>query len=139
MRKYISFLKEYYLLFGLFLLPSLALYLSYNLEWGRGIYWCIFLLLGLVPVTLRTLQNYTLELAPESDYPRYLSTLGLCIAAPMMVSPLVGLAIDRWGFDGVFLVVSLILLIGWLQTFMLAEPRHAPVERPMPGRLNVES
>lgn len=128
-----------FLLFGLFLLPSLALYLSYNLEWGRGIYWGIFLLLGLVPVTLRTLQNYTLELAPGSDYPRYLSTLGLCIAAPMMVSPLVGLAIDRWGFDGVFLIVSLVLLIGWLQTFLLAEPRHAPVETPMPGRLNVES
>ena len=127
------------LLFGLFLLPSLALYLSYNLEWGRGIYWGIFLLLGLVPVTLRTLQNYTLELAPRSDYPRYLSTLGLCIAAPMMVSPLVGLAIDRWGFDGVFLIVSLVLLVGWLQTFLLAEPRHAPMETPMPGRLNVES
>ena len=127
------------LLFGLFLLPALALYLSYNLDWGRAIYWGIFLLLGLVPVTLRTLQNYTLELAPGRDYPRYLSTLGLCIAAPMMVSPLVGLAIDRWGFDGVFLCVSLVLLFGWFQTFMLAEPRHASIEKPMPGRLNVES
>ncbi len=127
------------LLFGLFLLPALALYLSYNLHWGRAIFWGIFLLLGLVPVTLRTLQNYTLELVPGSDYPRYLSTLGLCIAAPMMVSPLVGLAIDRWGFDGVFLVVSLVLLVGWFQTFMLAEPRHATPDQSIPGRINVES
>ena len=127
------------LLFGLFLLPGLALYLTYNLNWGRGIYWGIFLLLGLVPVTLRTLQNYTLELVPGTDYPRYLSTLGLCIAAPMMVSPLVGLAIDRWGFDGVFLCVSLVLLVGWFQTFLLAEPRHTPMQSPMPSRLTVES
>ena len=61
------------------------------------------------------------------------------VPAPMMVSPLVGLAIDRWGFDGVFLCVSLVLLIGWFQTFLLAEPRHASIEKPMPGRLNVES
>ena len=128
-----------FLLFGLFLLPTFSLFLSYDLHWGRSIFWGVFLLLGLVPVTLRTLQNYTLELAPGGDYPRYLSTLGLCIAAPMMVSPLVGLAIDRWGFDGVFSVVSVFLLAGWLQTFLLAEPRRAPIDKPMPGRLNVES
>jgi predicted MFS family arabinose efflux permease len=128
-----------FLLFGLFLLPTFSLFLSHDLHWGRSIFWGVFLLLGLVPVTLRTLQNYTLELAPGGDYPRYLSTLGLCIAAPMMVSPLVGLAIDRWGFDGVFSVVSVFLLAGWLQTFLLAEPRRAPIDKPMPGRLNVES
>ena len=95
------------LLLGLFVLPALAIFLSYDLRWGQSTYWAIFLLLGVVPVTMRTLQNYTLELAPAEDYPQYLSTLGLCIAAPMMVSPLVGLAIDAWGFDGVFFVVAL--------------------------------
>ena len=127
------------LLLGLFVLPGLAILLSYNLRWGQSTYWAIFLLLGVVPVTLRTLQNYTLELAPGEDYPRYLSTLGLCIAAPMMVSPLVGLAIDAWGFDGVFGVVALFLFAGWLQTFKLAEPRHALSQEAVTGRLNVES
>ena len=127
------------LLLGLFVLPGFAILLSYELRWGPSAYWAVFLLLGVVPVTLRTLQNYTLELAPAEDYPRYLSTLGLCVAAPMMISPLVGLAIDAWGFDEVFVVVALFLFAGWLQTFKLAEPRHAADQKAVTGRLNVES
>jgi sugar phosphate permease len=88
---------------------------------------------------MRTLQNYTLELAPSDNYPRYLSTLGLCVAAPMMASPLVGLAIDNWGFEEVFFAISGFLLIGWLQTLLLAEPRRRARAADLTGRLNVES
>ena len=57
----------------------------------------------------------------------------------MMASPLVGLAIDHWGFEEVFCAISGFLLVGWLQTLLLAEPRRRAKAENLTGRLNVES
>src|SRR5690606_31453048 len=52
-------------------IPVLALLLAGPFaSIGRDWYWVVFLWLGLVPITLKTVFNYTLELADEPEHPR---------------------------------------------------------------------
>jgi hypothetical protein len=78
----------------------------------------------MTPVVLRTLQNYTLEVAAPEDHAVYLSTLSLCMAVPMFLSPLAGYFIDRLGFEPVFLTIAGLIMASWLLTFRLQEPRR---------------
>jgi hypothetical protein len=80
-------------------------------------------LLGITPVTFRTLANYALELAHHTDHPRYLSTLRLCMAVPFLFSPLIGWLVDVVGFRVVFTGISAMALVGGALTFRMAEPR----------------
>ena len=95
---------------------------------SRTLFPFVFVLIGLTPVTVRTLINYTLELSPTAEHPRYLATLSLCVAAPILLSPLVGGLVDLVGFEPVFLAGAALVILGWLLTFRLVEPRHAPVD-----------
>ncbi len=90
------------------------------------LYSLVFVLIGLTPVGIKVLNNYTLEVAPAAEHPRYLSTLSLCMAAPIPASPLLGWLIGRLGFEAVFLTITGIVLAGWLTSFTLVEPRHDP-------------
>ena len=89
-----------------------------------GWYCLVFALVGLTPVVLRTLQNFTLELCEPADHPRYLGTLGLCVSLPLFLSPLVGQLIDWVGFEIVFVGICVMVLVGWISTLRLREPRH---------------
>jgi len=104
--------------------PLLAIGLSHYPAVGRVMYPCVFLLVGLTPVVVKVFCNYTLEVAKRADHPRYLSTLMLCIAAPVLLSPIVGLLVGWIGFDAVFIVIALVVLYAWFCTFGLEEPRH---------------
>jgi hypothetical protein len=106
------------------LLPVAALALVHWGGTGRSLFFLVFLFLGLTPVTLRLLNNYTLELVEPSDHPRFLSTLNLCQAAPALLAPAVGAAIDATSLDAVFLAIAGLNLIGWLLTLGLDEPRQ---------------
>ena len=44
---------------------------------------------GLTPVAQKTFNNYTLDITKPEHHPRYLSTLSLSMALPILVSPLV--------------------------------------------------
>jgi hypothetical protein len=105
------------------LLPLAALALAHGATWGRSWYFLVFLFLGLTPVTLRLLNNYTLEIAQPSDHPRFLSTLNLFQAGPALLAPLVGAAIDLTSLEAVFLTVAGLNAVGWLMTLGLDEPR----------------
>ncbi len=105
--------------------PALAVALAYgDPEIGKHWFWVVFAPLGMTPVSMRTMNNYTLEICPAHDHPRYLSTLSLCLAAPFCLSPLVGVLIDAVGFAAVFLGVAGAMLCCGLLTFRLVEPRH---------------
>ncbi|MBP90733.1 MAG: hypothetical protein CMJ64_29150 [Planctomycetaceae bacterium] len=104
--------------------PALAILMLHAGELGTRLYHFVFVLVGLTPVVLKTLYNYTLEISDAEDHPRYLSTLSLCSALPMFLSPLVGYFVDLFGFEAVFLAIATLVLIGWLLTFGLQEPRH---------------
>lgn len=114
------------------LTPLLALALTRN---GRGIewYWVTFFTLGLVPVFMKTVMNYTLELCPPDKHPQYLSTVKVCMALPFFLSPLFGLLIDAAGFEAVFCVISGCILIGGLLTLRIPEPRDAILARSTDG------
>ena len=104
--------------------PLLSLILA---RWGTdssGWFALVFLFVGLTPLGIKTLQNYTLELAKPADHPRYLSALNLCCAAPVLTSPLLGWSVDWWGFSVVFGGIAVLLIVGWLLTFTIHEPRH---------------
>jgi len=92
---------------------------------ARLLFPLVFVGIGLVPNGMRILANYTLEVSPASDHPRYLSLLQLSTAAAFLLSPVLGGAIHVIGFDAFFLVVSALGVAGGLLSFALVEPRHA--------------
>ena len=85
----------------------------------------LFFLLGLTPVTFKTVTNYTLELAAPANHPRYVSTLKLCMAVPFLLAVPVGALIDAAGHAPVFLTVAGLVSCGAALTFFSPEPRHA--------------
>ena len=117
------------------LAPLLTMVFSLSPATGASWFWLVFLMVGLTPVLIKAFQNYTLELAPRSEHPRYLATISLCIAAPMLFSPLLGLLI-KWcqqaswcpasmAFHPAFALIMLLIFYGWIRTFSLFEPRTA--------------
>lgn len=113
------------LLSGLIVAPVMALVLSAQGESAKGLFVWVFVLLGLTPVTFRVFSNYTLELANREQQPHYLSTLSLCIAIPtMLLSSLLGLTVDYWGFTPIFVGVVACLVTAWGLTMRLREPRY---------------
>jgi MFS family permease len=113
---------------GICLCPLTALLCGSLGAAGQAWYWTVFVLIGLTPITIRTLMNYMLEASEPSEHPRYLSALSLSLAAPIFFSPLMGLLVDAVGFAPVFLGITTLVFGGWLLTFTLAEPRHHPAE-----------
>jgi membrane protein YdbS with pleckstrin-like domain len=73
---------------------------------------------------MRTLNNYTLEIASPRRQPKYLGILSLCMAAPaVLTSSLVGAVVDWSGFDIAFIMVLACVFTAWILTFRLKEPR----------------
>ena len=93
-------------------------------------FWIVYVPLGLNPISLKLFTNYSLELAPSAaDHPRYVSIVGAVLAAPFVLSPLVGLAVDRLGFRHVFITGALVIAVGALIAAGLPEPRHVSLDR----------
>jgi hypothetical protein len=93
---------------------------------GKHWYWMVFATTGLTPVTIKLLSNYTLEIALREHHPRYVSTIGLCLALPVVVgSPLAGWLITQIGYDAVFIAGAAALVVAGLLTFRMIEPRHS--------------
>jgi predicted MFS family arabinose efflux permease len=108
--------------------PPLALILSHlEPELGRRLFPLVFVGIGVLPIGLRLLVNYTLEICPESEHTRYLSIAQLCAATVLLSSPFFGLAIDATDFEPVFLAVTALIASGGLLTFRLVEPRGRDV------------
>jgi len=121
-------------MFGICLIPPAALWLSQDGVWPP-LYNIVFVLIGLSPIALRALSDYTLEVSPQEDHPQYLGTMNLSISAPILLSIPAGALIDELGFQPVFWTVEALLIVGWLCTFGLSEPRkrvesHAPARLP---------
>ncbi len=114
-------------LLGIAVAPAVAIAILHSGQVATRFYCLVFVLVGLTPIVFRVLQNYTLELADPTNHPRYLSTLGLCIAAPIFLSPFAGYFIDWLGLEVVFLTISAMVFLGWTLTFGLREPRHQAV------------
>ncbi|MCE9629408.1 MAG: hypothetical protein K8S94_01630 [Planctomycetia bacterium] len=92
-------------------------------EW----FWIVYVPLGLNPISLKLFTNYALELAPRAaDHPRYVSIVGAALAAPFVLSPLVGLAVDVFGFRHVFVTGAAVIAAGAFLALGLPEPRHSP-------------
>lgn len=91
---------------------------------GRDWFWITYVFLGITPVTMRTISNYTLELVPREKHPQYLSTMTICYTIPFLFSPLLGVVMDYIPFQIPFVAVSCTIAIGGLLTFRMAEPRH---------------
>ncbi|MCA9030384.1 MAG: MFS transporter [Planctomycetaceae bacterium] len=92
---------------------------------GRQWFWVTYVFLGITPVTMRTIANYTLELVPREEHPQYLSTMTICYTVPFLLSPLFGILLDYVPFQIPFIAVSGLILLGGVMTFWMAEPRHS--------------
>ncbi|MEM9187492.1 MAG: MFS transporter [Planctomycetota bacterium] len=93
---------------------------------GEAWFWIVFAPIGFTPVAIRLVINYTLEIAPPEDHPRFVSAIGMCLAVPVIVgSSVVGLLIRAVGSGPVFVAGFVLLLAAGAQTFRLSEPRHA--------------
>lgn len=117
--------------------PLLAVGFGYGwIPGGDTLYWVTFFVLGMQPVTFRTLTNFTLELTTPDRHPRYLSTMTICLALPFLFSLPIGWLVGRLGYGVVFLTGTAIIGTACLLTWFLPEPRRwnraemlaAPVE-----------
>ncbi len=94
-------------------------------ETAVALFWMVYVPLGLTPITLKMLTNYALELAPSAgEQPRYVSIVGVALAAPFVLSPLVGWSVDRVGFRLMFLLGATVIAAGAVVALGLPEPRH---------------
>ncbi|MBN2295650.1 MAG: MFS transporter [Pirellulales bacterium] len=105
--------------------PALAIVLT-QLEpgWGAKLFWTVFIAMGVTPLVLRTVVNYTLEICEPPQHARYLSTVALCGGIPFLFSPLVGWMVDVVGFETVFAATVCLILLGGCVSLRLDEPRH---------------
>jgi hypothetical protein len=95
------------------------------------LFWLVYLPLGLNPISLKIFTNYALELAPRpAEHPRYVSIVGAALAAPFVLSPLIGIAVDRAGFAPVFAVGAAVIAAGAVVAGGLPEPRSSLGKRP---------
>ena len=83
-----------------------------------------YVLLGAVPVTYRMFLNYALELTDRKWHPIYVSTVVICMAPPIVFSPLVGELVDQMDYTLPFLAISILLVAAWLMTLSIVEPRE---------------
>jgi hypothetical protein len=113
------------LIFGAAVAPLAAvLFSQLSTPAGGKLFWLVFVPLGVTPLVLRILINYTLEICQPADYPRYLSTVNLCLAAPFVLSPAVGALVELVGYRAVFLATAGLIALSGCLTFRLEEPRH---------------
>ncbi len=106
--------------------PALAVVLSQlPAGVGEGAYWLVYIPLGVTPLAMRILMNYTLEICVPQQHPRYLAMVNLCLAVPFVFAPLVGFLIDMEsiGFPVVFSVTAVLVVLGAIMTLTLEEPR----------------
>lgn len=88
-------------------------------------FWIVYVPLGLNPISLKIFTNYALELAPRRvDHPRYVSIVGAALAAPFVISPLIGMAIDLVGFRPAFVIGAVAIAAGAVVAAGLPEPRQ---------------
>ena len=93
-------------------------------------FWIVYAPLGLNPISLKLFTNYALELAPRpAEHPRYVSIVGAALAAPFVLSPLIGLAVDVVGFRPVFVAGAAVIAAGAGLAMALPEPRYRPGSR----------
>ena len=104
--------------------PLLALALAELPVWGPRLFPLVFLLVGLTPVGVRVLNNYTLEVTDMAQQPKYLATLGLCFAVPIVLSPLLGWVVQSTGYFWAFLVITVAIGLAFAVSWTLEEPRH---------------
>lgn len=107
--------------------PLLALFFAYaRPDLGQSYYWIVFGLLGLTPVTLKTLLNYTLEMTPPAEHTHSVATMRMCMGIWLCLSPLLGVVIEATEtFVPAFLIVSALLVGAGIWATRLPEPRHA--------------
>jgi predicted MFS family arabinose efflux permease len=87
-------------------------------------FWIVYVPLGLNPISLKIFTNYALELAPHpAEHPRYVSIVGAALAAPFVFSPLIGMAVDVFGFRPVFVIGAAVIAAGAVVALGLPEPR----------------
>jgi len=104
------------LVVGLSLLPHAT---------AGSLFWLVYVPLGINPILMRTFSNAALELAPDlASQPRYVSLVGVALAAPFVVSPGVGFLVDVVGFRPVFLCGAAVIGLGVVLATGLPEPRE---------------
>ncbi len=91
---------------------------------GRQWFWVTYVFLGITPVTMKTIANYTLELVPRDKHPQYLSTMTICYTVPFLLSPILGAVMDHIPWQVPFLAISGTIAGSGFMTFRMAEPRH---------------
>lgn len=105
--------------------PIFAIWVTRSTSMANSFFFLVFLIVGITPVIIRVLNNFSLELAQQNDHPNYLSALSICMAIPVIaLSQIAGWLLPILGFQFVFYAVSSIVFVGWALTFNIREPRR---------------
>ena len=113
--------------------PLAAIAFSHQPAWGPAGFLGVFSLLGFMPITMRVFAHYALEIASGDQQPNYLAVVNLAMSVPAITAaPLVGWAIDVFGFEPCFFAIAALLVAAFAIGRWLEEPRDKPAAAPTP-------
>ena len=106
---------------GVTLAPLLAVAIcKLEHQWAYPV---VFAFVGLTPVVIRLLMNYTLEVSEKPEHPGYLAAISLVTGLPVLFSPIAGGLVDEFGFVPMFIGIGCCGVVGVAMTALLEEPR----------------
>jgi MFS family permease len=105
--------------------PLLAIAMSHlPPSLGGHLYWMVFALLGFTPVSGRIITNYTLEICAREQHAQYLGTVQLFQGMTQLLAPIVGVLMERLGFESIFIAGAILMFWSGNVAQGLIEPRQ---------------
>jgi MFS family permease len=77
--------------------------------------------------------NLLLEIAPGDDRAIYVGLTNTILGVAYISTITSGLLVDRLGYQGVFAIAALFLIVGWWALSRIREPRNLIDRRPVPN------
>lgn len=88
------------------------------------LYSIVYALIGFNLPVQQILTNYLLEITPLELHPNYLGVYNALRSITLVFPPAIGLLMDSFSFDKVFLGLAAFLALGVVLAYLLVEPRH---------------
>jgi MFS family permease len=108
------------------LIPAMAVLVGSwpELTQRPWLYCIVYAMIGFNLPLQQILTNYLLEITPLELHPNYLGVYNALRSITLVFPPAIGLLMDIFLFDKVFLGLAVFLSLGIVLAYLLVEPRH---------------
>jgi MFS family permease len=95
-----------------------------DLPFRQWLYCIVYFMVGFGLPVIQTLINYLLEISPLEKHPNYISIYNTFSCVFFIFPLIIGLLMDHFYYNKVFLGISIFMVIGIVLSQKLVEPRH---------------